>query len=86
MCILKQLNFKISRGSMSPDPPSVLAPSALDHISAGLTLNCFCRACNYQWIILNITLRILITQKHVSFSLEMGAPSVLDRDIYFKEC
>ena len=48
MCTLEKLNFKISRGSMPPDPPSVLAPSALDSIFAGLTLNCFLRACYFQ--------------------------------------
>ena len=30
MSTLEKLNFKISRGSMPPDRPSVLAPSALD--------------------------------------------------------
>ena len=30
MCVLEELNFKISRGSMPPDPPSELAPPALD--------------------------------------------------------
>ena len=29
MCILEKLNFKISWGSMLPDPPTGLAPSAL---------------------------------------------------------
>ena len=32
MCTLEKLNFKISRGSMPPDPPSILAPWALDII------------------------------------------------------
>ena len=42
MCILEKLNFKISQGSISPDPSRVPAPSALDHILArGPTLNCF---------------------------------------------
>ena len=40
MCVLEKLNFKIFRGSMSPDSPSVLAPPALDPLSAGSTLNC----------------------------------------------
>ena len=44
--ILENLNFKISRGSMPPDPPSVPAPLALDSILTGPTLNCFRRACN----------------------------------------
>ena len=35
---LEKLNFEISRGSMPPDSPSVLAPSALDPALAGLTL------------------------------------------------
>ena len=38
MCIIVKLNFKISRASMSPDLPSILAPSALDSISAGLAI------------------------------------------------
>ena len=46
MCVLEKLNFKISRGSMPPDPPSVLAPPVLDSLSAASTLNCFHRACN----------------------------------------
>ena len=66
MCILEKLNFKISRGSMPPDPPTVLVPSALDTIFAGLTLNCFRRACYYQWVIHSIILRILPTRKNVS--------------------
>ena len=45
MCVLEKLNFKISRGSMSPDPPSELAPPVLDPLSAGSTLNCFHRSC-----------------------------------------
>ena len=46
MCVLEKLNFKISRGSMPPEPPSVLAPLALDPLSAGSTLNCFYRSCS----------------------------------------
>ena len=46
MCVLEKLNFKISRGSMPPDPPSVLVPPALHPLSAGLTLNCFHRSCS----------------------------------------
>ena len=38
MYIFEKPNFKISRGSMPPDPPSVLAPPALDTIFAGLRL------------------------------------------------
>ena len=67
MCILEKLNFKISRGSMHPDPPSVLAPLALNTTFARLTMNCFRRACYYQWVILSIILRILRTQKDVPF-------------------
>ena len=43
MCILEKLNFKIFRGYMPPDLPSVLAPSAFDPILAGPILNCFRR-------------------------------------------
>ena len=46
MCVLEKLNFKISRGSMTPDPPSVLAPPVLDPLSARSTLNCFHRSCS----------------------------------------
>ena len=67
MCICEKLIFKISRGSMPPDSPTVLAHAALDTIFAGLTLNCFHRACCYQCVILSIILRILPTQKDVSF-------------------
>ena len=82
MCILEKLNFKISRGSMPPDAPTVLTPSALDTIFAELTLNCFRRACYYQWVMLSIIIRILPTQKDVSFfSRKKGAPSALYRDI-----
>ena len=72
MCILEKLNFKISLGSMPPDPPSVLVPLALDAIFAGLTLNCFRRACYYHWVILIIISHILCTQKHVSFLSRKG--------------
>ena len=64
---------------MPPDPPSVLAPLALDPIFAGLTLNCFCRA---QY---NITY-LSYTKKCFFFLVEKGAPSVLYRDIYLKDC
>ena len=86
MCILEKLNLKISRGSMPLDPPSVLVPSTLHIIFAGQTLNCFRRAYYFQWVILSIILRILRTQKDVSFLSRKGAPSVLYRNIYFKDC
>ena len=89
MCILEKLNFKISRGSIPPDLPSVFAPLLLDPVFDGLTLNCFRQACYYQCALGNtLILLILITQKDVSlFSVEIkGAPSILYRDIYFKDC
>ena len=46
MCVLEKVNFKISRGSMSPEPLSVLAPPVLDPLSAGSTMNCFHRSCS----------------------------------------
>ena len=46
MSVLEKLNFKIFRGSMPPDPASVLAPPALDPPSAGSTLNCSHRLCS----------------------------------------
>ena len=80
MCTSEKLDFKIFRGCMTPH-------SALDIIFAGLTLNCFRRAWYFQSVILSIILRILRTQKDVSFlyTVEKGAPSVLYRDIYFKD-
>ena len=70
----RKLKFKIFRGSMPPDPPSALAPAALDTIFAGLTLNCSRRACYYQWVILSIILRILRTQNYVSFLSRVHLP------------
>ena len=87
MRILEKLNFKISRGNMPPDPPSILAPSALDTIWAGLTLNCFHRAGYFQSAILTMILRISYVHKNMFlFSVEKGAPPVLYRNIYFKDC
>ena len=82
----REAQFQNFPGGHAPDPPTVLAPPALDTIFARITLNCFRRACYYQWIILSIILRILRTQKDVSFSIEKGVPSVLYREIYFKDC
>ena len=90
MCILEKQNFKISPGSMPPDPPSVLAPLALDPIFAGLTpeltLNCFRRACCYQLVILGLILRILITQKAVSFFSGKERTFSMIQRYMFKEC
>ena len=44
----REAKFQNLPGSMPPDPPSGLAPSALDTIFAGLTLNFFRRACYFQ--------------------------------------
>ena len=46
MCVLEKPNFKISRGSMPPEPPNVLTPPMLDPLSAGSTMNCFHRSCS----------------------------------------
>ena len=67
MCILEKLNFKISRGSMPPEPPSVLAPAALDPIIAGPTMG------NSQY---NITY-LNQTKTFFFFLQEKSAPSVL---------
>ena len=81
MCTLEKLNCKISRGSMPPDPPSLLAPSALDFIWAGLTLNCFRQAGYFQLVTLTMILRILRTQKDVSFLSRKGCTKgLLTRD------
>ena len=81
----REAKFQSFPWEHAPGPPSILAPSALDTVFAGLTLNCFDRACYFQSVILSIILRILRTQKDV-FSVEKGASSVLYRDIYFKDC
>ena len=83
MCTLEKLNFKISRGSIPPDPPSLLAPSALDTIWPGLTLNCFRRACYFQSVTLTMILRILRTQKDVYFLSRKGCTSrIVQRYIF----
>ena len=46
MCVLEKLNFKISRGNMPPDPPSVLIPPVLGPLSVGSTLKCLHRSCS----------------------------------------
>ena len=81
MCTLEKLNCKISRGSMPPDSPSLLAPSALDFIWAGLTLNCFRQAGYFQLVTLTMILRILRTQEDVSFLSRKGCTKgLLTRD------
>ena len=83
MCTLEKLNFKIFRGSMPRDLPSLLAPSALDTIWAQLTLNCFRRAGYFQWVILTMILRVLRTQKDVSFLSRKGCTSrIVQRYIF----
>ena len=49
------------RGHASGPPKCTLDP-----IFAVIILNCFRRACYYQWILVSIMLRILNTQKHFS--------------------
>ena len=84
MCTLEKLNFKISRGSMPPDPPTLLAPLALDTIWAGLTLNCFRQASYFQSVTLTMILRILRTQKDVSFLSRKGCTSrIVQRYIFY---
>ena len=74
MYILEKLNFKISRGSMPPDPRNVIVPSAPHPIFAGPTIG------DSQYI---TCLNHTHTQKNL-FSLEKYAPSVLYRDIYLR--
>ena len=70
---------------MPPDPPSVLAPLALDTIFAGLTINCFHRSCYFKWGIVSIILRILLTQKDVSFLSRKGCTfRIMQRYIMLK--
>ena len=59
---------------------------SLDIVFAGLTLKYFRRACYFQSLILSIILRIFVDKKMFLFSVEKGAPSILYRDIYFKDC
>ena len=68
----REAKFQNFPGEHAPGPPGVLAPLALDPIFAGLTLNCFRRACYYQLVILAIILRILLIQKYVSFFSRKG--------------
>ena len=62
----RETKFQNFPGELAPGSPSFRAPSALDPIFAGTTLNCFRRACYYQWVTVIIILCILITQKDVS--------------------
>ena len=75
MCILEKLNSKISRGSMPPDPPSVIAPSALVPSFAGPTMGSHYNITNLNQ-----------TKTFFFFSLQKSTPSVLYIDIYFKGC
>ena len=83
---LREEEFQNFPGEHIPGPLTVLASLALHPIFAGLTLNCFRRACYYQWVILSIILRIIITQKIFLFSVELekGAPSTLYIHIYMR--
>ena len=92
MCMLEKLNFKIFRGGGMPqDHPSVLAPSALDPIFA--RINSYSQLLSPDLLLpmgnsrYNIThLLIKITKNYVFSSQESGAPSVLHRHIYLKDC
>ena len=77
MCILEKLNFKILRGSMPPDPPSVLVPLPFHPIFDGLSLNCFRRACYYQMANTQYDITYLnYTKICFFFSVEKGAPYI----------
>ena len=73
----REAKFQNFPGEHSPGPPSLLAPSALDTIWVGLTLNCFLRAIAsyFQSVILTMILRILRIQKEVSFLSRKGCTS-----------
>ena len=77
MWTLEKLNFKISRGSMPSYPPSLLAPLALDTIWAGITLNCFGRAGDFQSVIITMIFGNLRTQKDVSLLSRKGCTSCI---------
>ena len=55
-------------------------------ILAGLTLNCFRRACYFQSVTHGIILRILRTQKVVSFLSRNGCTLRVVQRYYFKDC
>ena len=57
----REAKFQNFPGKHVPGPHSVLATSALDPIFAWQTLNCFRRACYFQWVIVSTILCILIT-------------------------
>ena len=88
MCSLEKLNFKISPGSMPPDPPIVysrLRRSILCYFcwtnSEVLPPDMLLPMGNSEY---NITY-LNYTKTCLFFSLEKGAPSVLYRDIYFND-
>ena len=79
----REAKFQKFPGEHAPGPPTVVAPMALDPIFAGLTLNCLLLPMgNTQY---NITY-LNYTKRRFFFSVEKGAPSILYRDIYFKDC
>ena len=84
---LREAEFQNFPGEHVPGSPySVLAPSALDPISAGLTLKCFRWSCYYQWAIVSKILRILITQNHLFFFTSKGCTfCIIQRYIYFND-
>ena len=76
-------NVHFREAKFPPDPPSLLAPSALHTIWAGLTLNCFRQAGHFQSVTLTMILRILRTQKDVSFLSRKGCTSrIVQRYIF----
>ena len=76
MCILEKLNFKISRGSMPPDPRNVIVSSAPHPIFAGPTIG----DSQYNITYLNHT----HTKKIFFHKKSMHLPYYTD--IYFKDC
>ena len=79
-----EAKFQNFPGKHAPVSPSVLAPSALHTSFARLTLKCFRRACYFQSVILRIILRILRTQKDVSFLSRKGCTfRIIQRCIFY---
>ena len=83
----REVKFQNFPGEHAPGPP-YCTRAVLHTIFAGLTLNCFRRACYYQWVKLSIILLILRRQKDVSFlSRKVCTFRITQRYIlYFKDC
>ena len=78
----RETKFQNFPGEHAPGPPTVLAPSVLDTIFAGITLNCLRWARYYQWVLLSIILDILRTQKDVLLSRKGCTFRIIQRYLF----